>query len=123
MGAKYEAAIPFFGSLTMKEKINYFQLPIMFKLYIPNAEGLNLHAGPVVGLKINTNAEVSGLAAGATYELPTKTLDLLFAVGAGYELSSGLNFSVRYNLGLTEVWSQGGKNRLLQVSVGYTLPE
>ena len=42
-------------------------------------------------------------------------------LGAGYQLNSGLNFGLRYNLGLTDIFeASDAKNSVLQVSVGYT---
>ena len=43
-------------------------------------------------------------------------------LGAGYKLNSGLNFGLRYSMGLTDVPdfdTDGFKHSVLQLSVGY----
>ncbi|MEG1025338.1 MAG: outer membrane beta-barrel protein, partial [Flavobacterium sp.] len=52
------------------------------------------------------------------------TFDFGVNFGLGYKLENGLNFGVRYNLGLTDInnvdnSSVKNKNRAFQVSVGY----
>ena len=45
-----------------------------------------------------------------------------FNLGAGYQLNSGLNFNIRYYLGLADIPkgdTDGFKNSVFQVAVGY----
>ena len=53
-----------------------------------------------------------------------KKIDFGANVGLGYKLENGLNFGVRYNLGLSNINNVSGssdkyKNGVLQASVGY----
>jgi hypothetical protein len=51
----------------------------------------------------------------------TKSNDFAFNIGAGYQLNSGLNFNLRYNIGLTDAYEDiDAKNSVFQVGVGYT---
>lgn len=100
-----------------KTNFNYINVPVMAKYYV--AEGLSLEAGPQIGFL--TAAEVNNKDAKAFYN----TVDFALNFGAGYKLPSGLNFSARYNVGLSELAkdkdanSASSNNRVFQISVGY----
>ena len=113
-GAKFEADLGFLGKIEATYAMNYISLPIMAKYYV--TEGLDFHAGPVIGILISSSFSGTGGA------VSTNTLDVMFGIGAAYQLSMGLNFGLRYNLGLTETidGGDGTKNRGIQVSVGYS---
>ncbi|WP_292891739.1 porin family protein [Nonlabens sp.] len=105
-----------------KLRINYLNLPIMAKYMV--ADGFSLEAGPQVGFAITRKLTDGDIDVDADDEI--KALDFGVGVGAGYELPSGLMFSVRYNLGLANLLEDdfGGddfslNNNVLQVSVGY----
>jgi opacity protein-like surface antigen len=95
--------------------ISYLRVPVMFKYYI--MEGLNLQAGPQVAFKIGT----------AEDELDefTESIDFGLGIGGGYEMTNGLMFDVRYNLGLSNVFedvdgeSSDNKNTGIMLGVGY----
>jgi hypothetical protein len=113
-GAKFEFDLGFFVKASGTYAMNYLSIPVMAKYYV--IEGLNLHAGPVIGILISSSFS------GTTGAVSTNTLDIMLGIGAAYELSMGVNFGLRYNLGLTETISggDGSKNRGIQVSVGYS---
>ena len=53
-----------------------------------------------------------------------KSVDFGLNFGLGYKLESGLNFALRYNLGLSDIndiqdSTSETKNRVLQLSVGF----
>jgi opacity protein-like surface antigen len=105
-----------------KLRLNYLNLPIMAKYMV--ADGFSLEAGPQVGFAISRKFTDGDDDVDADDEI--KALDFGVGVGAGYELPSGLMFSVRYNLGLANLLEDdfGGEdfslnNNVLQVSVGY----
>tara|TARA_B110000967_G_C18839693_1_gene538670 strand:+ start:820 stop:1446 length:627 start_codon:yes stop_codon:yes gene_type:complete len=117
-------------------KTNFINLPIMAKYYV--SEGISLEAGPQIGFLINaevetdiTNSTDSSENISITIDSKDnyKSIDFGFNVGVGYKLESGLNFTLRYNLGLSNLSDTGNenvtndsewKNRVLQLSVGYT---
>ena len=72
-------------------KLNYLRIPIMAKYYV--MQGLSLQAGPEIAFK----------AGGDDIKDFVTSMDYGLGVGAGYELSSGLMFDVRYNLGLADI--------------------
>lgn len=71
--------------------LDFIRIPIMAKYYA--TEGLSLQAGP----------EIAFVAGGGMIKDYTKSMDFALGFGAGYELSSGLFFDARYNLGLTDL--------------------
>lgn len=116
-------------------KLDYINVPIMGKYYV--AEGFSLEAGPQFGFraKAEQEFEVSGSVGGVDFsDEGTEDIsdsiagfDLGAAVGAGYELNSGLFFQARYIIGLSNVddSDEGGlfeddlTNSNLQFSVGF----
>lgn len=96
--------------------LNYLNLPIMGKYYV--AKGLSIEAGPQIGFLLSTKG------GSINYKDALKSTDFGVNFGVGYKLDNGLNFSARYNLGLSniiDVNSVPDKNRngVFQLSVGY----
>tara|TARA_A100000171_G_scaffold30980_1_gene29301 strand:- start:28348 stop:29043 length:696 start_codon:yes stop_codon:yes gene_type:complete len=128
-------------------KLNYLSLPLMGKYYV--TESLSFEAGPRIGFLLSANSEFEDTF---TFDGETETesgevdiskgingLDLGFNIGASYELESGLFFSLRYTLGLSNIYDSGSvfadidedgdiidgigtfsqQNNAFQISVGY----
>lgn len=72
--------------------VSYLRIPVMAKYYI--MEGLNLQAGPEIAFKVGADDLV---------DEQIKSMDFGLGIGAGYELTNGLMFDLRYNLGLANV--------------------
>ena len=91
-------------------KLNYLRIPIMAKYYI--AEGFNLQAGPELAFKVGGDDIIKD---------SVKSMDYGIGFGAGYELTNGLMFDARYNLGLANISNVGGnvKNVSFQIGLGY----
>jgi hypothetical protein len=92
---------------------NYLNLPLLAKIYV--ADGTSVQVGPQLGYLLNSG-ELDAI----------KKVDVALAMGLGYEVASGLNFSLRYNLGLLNTvvnapnLSSSSTNRVFQLSIGYT---
>ena len=100
--------------------LSYISLPIMAKYYA--TEALSIEVGPQVGFLVNAELEELG----ETYDIEEDTngVDFSLNFGLGYKLASGLNFSARYNLGLSNVFDfedqdVDEKNSVFQFSIGY----
>jgi hypothetical protein len=92
-------------------KINYLRIPIMAKYYV--ADGFNLQAGPEIAFKAGGDDSIKDAV---------KSLDYGLGFGAGYEMSSGLMFDARYNLGLANISNDTTftiKNTSFQIGLGY----
>ena len=108
-----------------KLKLDYLNIPIMMKYYV--IEGLSLEAGPQIGILLAAKAEfeVEGESEEEDIKEFMKDFDFGLNFGAGYQLENGLNFSARYNLGLSNINDQEESddfkihNGVIQVSVGF----
>lgn len=113
-----------------KMKLSYINIPLMVKWYA--YDGLNFEFGPQVGFNVSAKAEserrlVNG-ESDPTFETSLEgdiddieTVDFGLNIGAGYELPNGLNFGLRYGLGLTEIVKDSDlKNSVFSLGVGYS---
>lgn len=96
--------------------LNYLNVPLMAKYYV--TKGLSLEAGPQMGFLLSTKGGID------TNKDQFKTTDFGVNFGLGYTLDNGLNFSVRYNRGFTDINNIDGisdknRNGIVQLSVGY----
>jgi len=132
-GAKSEQSETAFGA-TVKDKtefnLSYINIPLMMKWYA--YDGLNFEFGPQVGFnvaaKYKNTETISGTGTDFDGTTETKgdiddveTVDFGLNIGAGYEMPMGLNFGIRYGLGLTEfVKDSDMKNSVISLGIGYT---
>ncbi|PQJ79226.1 porin family protein [Polaribacter porphyrae] len=100
--------------------LSYLNLPVMGKYYV--TESLSLEAGPQIGYLL------SAKTGGRNVKSSFNKFDFGANFGLGYKLNNGLNFGVRYNLGLTKVnktstasefSNMDNRNQVFQVSIGY----
>lgn len=98
-GTKYKES-----GASLKFKNDYLNIPILFKGYV--YEGFNLFAGPQLGFKVSSKLKASGSGTSVSTDLASdwfKTFDCSIVIGAGYQSSMGVMFSLSYNIGLTNV--------------------
>jgi hypothetical protein len=104
-------------------KADYITLPILGKFGL--TDNLSFEAGPQLGFLVSskyktddTNEKIDNI----------KTLDFSLNAGLEYELSNGVIFQGRYNIGLTNVdghpviapdSNKRASNSVIQFSVGY----
>ncbi len=121
-------------------KLDYVNIPVMVKFYL--VEGLNLQVGPQIGFVTKAIGSVKDVSTGAiTTDQDVKSFlnssDFSIAVGAGFDLPFGLNFTARYNIGISDInkytgttpptstqsWmgTSASKNQVFQFSLGYRL--
>lgn len=119
---------------------DYVNIPIMIKFYL--AAGLNLQAGPQFGFLANQSSSFTALNTSNNQVTSqqikdfVKSSDVSLGLGLGWDFPFGLNFTARYNMGLSDLNKQSGvnspliqsslgtkeaKNQVFQVSVGYRL--
>ena len=105
-------------------KFSYLNVPILIKFYLPL--GINFQGGPQIGFLQDTEIK------GDTTNVIKKFLDNDFAIalGLGWDAPFGLQFNVRYVIGLTDIAKKDGlipnsfdsfKNTNFQVSLGYRI--
>lgn len=132
-GAKQEYSQDFgLGTYRVEDKVklSYINIPLMMKWYA--YDGLNFEFGPQVGFNVSAKAEgerrlISGEGDSqvmTSYESDlddVETVDFGLNIGAGYELPNGLNFGIRYGLGLTEIVKDSDvKNSVFSLGIGYS---
>lgn len=109
-GQGYDSGIPSEGIIAL----NYLNIPFMAKYYV--TKKLSFEAGPQIGFLLSTKGGTED------YKHLFKTADIGVNLGIGYKLDSGLNFGVRYDLGLSNINDVGAstnRNGVLQFTVGY----
>ena len=110
------------NSGTFTQKLNYINLPVMFKVY--PSKNFFLEAGPQIGLAISHkeefNSEFNLFDSSKEYE--PNNFDWGFNFGGGFKTNSGVSLGVRYHLGMADLYDGGkAQNRVWQFSVGYDL--
>lgn len=120
----YKSEYSDFGT-TIEEtfKTSYIAVPIAAKYYI--IDGLSIQAGPQFAFLTSAKAKLE--AGGEEEEMDVKdelkSFDFGVLGGVGYELESGLLFSVRYVQGLSNILDDSDdykvQNTNIQLSVGY----
>lgn len=100
-------------------RLNYLNLPIMAKYFA--ASGLSIEAGPQIGVLLSAKSEFDGEE--EDVEEAFNDLDLGVNFGLGYKLENGINFALRYTVGISNVLDEGDefkvRNGVFQLSVGY----
>lgn len=103
-------------------KIDYLNIPVMFKYYA--SQGVSVEAGPQIGVLLSATTEIDDEG---DIKDEVKSLDFGLNFGLGYKIDSGLNVSVRYNLGLANIFKSEDEfddgfkvnNGVFQLSIGY----
>ncbi|MCQ2254307.1 MAG: PorT family protein [Bacteroidaceae bacterium] len=110
------------GEKTLDHKVtsHYLTIPIAEKFY-PTGKGFYMELGPQLGILLSKKATVGGGDSYTPFKDDNRTLDFGILGGVGYVFPSGMFLNARYIHGLTETCKvlSGGKNRNLQLSLGY----
>jgi len=114
-------------------KLDYVTLPVLAKVYLGDA--FNLYGGVQPGLvvnakQVNTVGEIStenDLKDDDGDFALVKDADFSIPIGLGYRTDNSFAFDARYTFGTTAVFEgaenesdSSAKNRVLQISIGYT---
>lgn len=97
--------------------LNYLNVPLMGKYHL--TKKLSFEAGPQIGFLLsakNENIDVKD---------SFKSIDFGANLGLEYKLDNGLNFGVRYNVGLSNINDVQGssdkfRNGVAQLTIGYS---
>lgn len=130
-GAESETTYEEFGITYRDEdkiQLSYINVPLMMKWYA--YDGLNFEFGPQIGFNVAAKAKGESTVTSGDGSITTsydediddiETVDFGLNIGAGYELPMGLNFGIRYGLGLTEIVKDSDmKNSVISLGIGYT---
>lgn len=130
-GAESETTYEEFGITYRDEdkiQLSYINVPLMMKWYA--YDGLNFEFGPQIGFNVAAKAKGESTVTNGDGSITTsydediddiETVDFGLNIGAGYELPMGLNFGIRYALGLTEIQKDSDlKNSVISLGIGYS---
>ena len=134
-GFNYTETVPFFGTASLKEKINTIEIPInlMYKFGEPGSNRFFIGAGPYIGMNVGGNQTASFFGLSSTQSLSIgndsttndlKRMDVGVGLNLGYELAMGVFFRARYQMGLSNLAPQGDADNYIKsssygVSIGY----
>lgn len=132
-----------YADLDERIDLSYINIPIMFQYAV--TKNARLEIGPQLGIRLKAEGEgeitvISGFDEGVIKEIidlkeNTEAIDLGLNVGGVYMLDNGLNFTLRYSLGLRTIGKtndmsdfldtlhsklQDSKNSVLSLGIGYT---
>ncbi|GAA6767202.1 porin family protein [Flavobacterium johnsoniae] len=103
-------------------KLNYLNIPVLAKYYIVDNK-FSVEAGPQLGILLSAKAE------GNDIKDYTRSADLGFNLGAGYNFTDNLSVGLRYTIGLSPLsdrdidnsddYYDSAKNSNLAISVAY----
>jgi hypothetical protein len=100
--------------------LSYLNAPLIGKYYV--TKGLSIEAGPQVGYLLSAKTDDRNIKSSFN------KFDFGANFGLGYRFNNGLNFGVRYNLGLTKINNTStvsqysnikNRNQVFQITVGY----
>ena len=113
-GAKYNT-----NALNGTVVTNYLNIPVLLQ-YMGN-HGIRLETGPQLGFLLDAELQRGGNTV-ADLKRTMNEADFSWAFGLGFLSRSGLGVDARFNLGLTDVFEQGGrdsKHRVWQIGLFY----
>lgn len=113
---EYESASDF-KELKFDRSFHCLEIPILAKF--KHKTGLNLQAGPQIGLSLKQKTDL----AGEIQNLPgeKRPVNLSLVAGIGYDTAYNLSFDLRYQLGLTGMFKESNRLqcRAFYFGVGY----
>jgi len=103
-------------------KLNYLNIPVLAKYYIVDKK-FSVEAGPQLGILLSAKVD------GEDIKDFTRSVDLGFNIGAGYNFTDNLSIGLRYTLGLSPLsdkdidneddYYDSAKNSNLALSLAY----
>lgn len=117
-GAKFDGPFGSDGDL----KLNYLNIPVLAKYYVVDKK-FSVEAGPQLGILLSAKAD------GEDFKDYTRSTDLGFNLGAGYDFTDNFSVGLRYTIGLSPIsdkdiddsgeYYDSAKNSNLQISLAY----
>jgi hypothetical protein len=105
---------------TFTQKLEYINVPVMFKLYPVNS--FFLEAGPQIGFSISHKETFdAGFALYDTsQEFEPSNFDWGVNFGAGFKSDAGISLGARYHIGQSDIYDEDKpKNRVWHIYLGF----
>lgn len=101
-----------------KERVEYINLPVIFKIYPGYSRRFSIDLGPQFGYMINAKFESDNGVETDFYDQVGNKFDFAAAAGVSYKILDGsADLSIRYNLGLTRPLGDIS-NKMATVQIG-----
>ena len=100
-------------------QVDYIQVPVLLKLYL--IDGLNIHAGPQFGFKINEEVDFDPADDGGDFDTDSiNDFDMQLAAGAEYKFGESFFLQARYTYGFSEIIEDVDvHNSVLSAGIGF----
>ncbi|GGD29723.1 porin family protein [Flavobacterium orientale] len=105
-------------------KVNYINIPVMFKYYVAN--DFSLEAGPYVGFLTSAKVKVESSIGSGTEDAKDffKSTDFGLGIGFNYDVTQAIFLNARYSAGLAQIGDTDTddndvKNSVLQFGLGF----
>tara|TARA_R110000868_G_scaffold21640_5_gene89727 strand:- start:294 stop:881 length:588 start_codon:yes stop_codon:yes gene_type:complete len=83
-------------------QLDYIQVPVLLKVYL--FDGLNIHAGPQLGFKVNEEIDFEPTSDGGDFNTDSvKDFDFQLTSGIEYKFAESFFVQARYTYGFSEV--------------------
>jgi len=83
-------------------QVDYIQIPVLLKVYL--IDGLNIHAGPQFGFKVNEEVDFDPNADGGDIDTDAvKDFDFQLTTGVEYKFAGSVFIQARYSYGFSEM--------------------
>lgn len=90
------------NSVDAEFQVDYLQVPVLLKVYL--VDGLNIHAGPQFGFKINEEVDFDPNNDDGDFDSDSiRDFDFQLASGLEYKFPSGFFIQGRYSYGFSEM--------------------
>lgn len=106
-------------------RVNYLNIPLLARFYVWDRVSVDL--GPQIGLALNAKQRYKHDGETVKEKIHNlNSVEASFVLGASYDFDFGLTASLRYNLGLSNVFDkdsfgESNKNHVFQVALAYKL--
>lgn len=116
-----------FDGVQTRLRANYLNIPVMMKFYV--MPRLSLDLGPQLGLNLGTKIKMDNGKNDTAVQIISNdfynTCEFSIAAGITYQKKRGPAISVRYNMGVSNVFKNkaldiSNRNSVLQVAFGWT---
>lgn len=106
-------------SQDVEYQVDYINVPLILKFYI--IDGLNIHAGPQFGFKINEELDFDPNSDDGDIDTDEiKDFDLGLSTGLGYKIGEDFFVEARYTYGFSEVIENTDiHNSVLSAGIGF----
>jgi hypothetical protein len=114
-GGEYTAS-----GTTYTDKLDYINVPLMFKFYTGQGRRFSIDAGPQLGYMISAKVSGGGDSLDIYDEDGLKKFDASLGVGVSYKLNGGFDIGIRFLAGMTKLYEPvENKNSVVQIGAAY----